>query len=230
MTTPIPPTTRLPREFFNRDALTVARGLLGMRLVRHYAPSSPHTNGAHNHRLSGIIVETEAYRQDDTACHAHRGKTASNAVMFGPPGFAYVYFVYGMHHMFNVVVEPEGCAAAVLVRALEPLEGIETIHTLRAQRTARGRKRGKPKERKEHRDPRFLTGGPARLTQALAIEKSSCNGVDLVEGEMVWVEQGAAIPDEQVACGPRIGIDYAAEHDRNAPWRLWVKGNQHVSR
>ncbi len=197
---------RLSKGFYEQSAVEVARGLLGMVLVRHH-------NGE---RLSGVIVEAEAYRQHDTACHAHRGPTKRNAVMFGAAGVAYVYFVYGLHHMFNVVAEPEGCASAVLIRALEPREGVETMQTLRGHTLAL---------------PPLpaLTAGPARLTQALAIDRS-LNGADVLRGGAIWIEAGEAVADADVQCGPRIGIGYAEEQDLQAPWRFWVRGNPFVSR
>jgi DNA-3-methyladenine glycosylase len=198
---------RFAREFFARDTLAVARDLLGVRLVRLLD----------GQRLSGIVVECEAYiGQDDTACHASRGRTRRNEVMFGPPGHAYVYFTYGMHWMLNVVTEAEGFPAAVLLRAIQPVEGIETM---RALRKAQGNSRA----------DRGLTGGPARLTQALAIDKT-LNGADLVAGERLWLERDVWVPDGSVGRGPRIGVQYAAEKDRLAPWRFWVRDNPYVSR
>lgn len=198
--------TRFSREFFARDTLLVARDLPGARLVRML-------NGE---RLSGIIVECEAYKQDDTACHAHRGKTTRNAMMFGPPGHAYVYFVYGLHHMLNIVTEPADTPAAVLLRAIEPVEGIATMQRLRGVSS----------------NDKILTGGPARLTRALAIDRAF-NGCDLVLGQELWIEPGepaAEQADRRIAQGARIGIGYAAEHDRLAPWRFWLSGNRYVSR
>lgn len=198
---------RFSREFFARDTLIVARELLGVRLVRMLD----------GQRISGIIVEGEAYiGQDDSACHASRGRTQRNEVMFGPPGRAYVYFTYGMHWMLNVVTEIEGFPAAVLLRAIQPVEGIETMRALR---------RSKGRLRKD----RELTSGPARLTQALAIEKT-LNGADLVDGAELWLEPGNAFPDDVVERGPRIGIQSAAEKDRLVPWRFWVRDNPYVSR
>ncbi|NJN66502.1 MAG: DNA-3-methyladenine glycosylase [Chloroflexaceae bacterium] len=194
---------RLPESFFARDATLVARELLGTRLVRRL-------NGE---RLSGVIAEAEAYRQHDSACHAYRGMTKRNAVMFGAPGRAYVYFVYGLHHMLNVVAEPEGQAAAVLIRALEPQEGIETMQARRG-----GSKAGK-----------LLSGGPARLTEALAIDRG-LNGADLIHGEVLWIEAGNPIPEAEIARGVRIGIGYADEQDRLAPWRFWIRQSGYVSR
>ncbi len=194
---------RLNEFFYAQDVVHVARALLGAHLVRAYA----------GERLVCRIVETEAYRQNDTACHAHRRKTERNAVMFGAPGHAYVYFVYGMHHMLNVVAEPEACAAAVLIRAVEPLDGITTMQRLRHTRHTN----------------RLLTGGPARLTQALAIDRS-LNGTNLVSGDDLWIEAGPPLDDRMVARGMRIGIGYADEDDRLAPWRFWEQGNPCVSR
>lgn len=185
---------RLERNFFARDTLTVARELLGQRLVRVL-------DGA---RLSGRIVEVEAYvGEGDRACHASCGRTRRNAAMFGPPGHAYVYFIYGMHYCFNAVTEREGYPAAVFIRALEPLEGIETM---------RARRGGRPQ----------LTSGPARLCQALAIDRQF-DGADLcAPGATLFIERGDAVPDAAVATGPRIGVrgDEAA---LTVPWRFYVK-------
>jgi DNA-3-methyladenine glycosylase len=198
---------RFVREFLAHDTLAVARGLLGARLVRMLD----------GQRLSGVIVECEAYiGQDDTACHASRGRTRRNEVMFGPPGHAYVYFTYGMHWMLNVVTEAEGFPAAVLLRAIQPVEGIETM---RALRHAQGNLRAE----------RELTGGPARLSQALAIDKT-LNGADLVAGDSLWLEPDVSVPEDKVGRGPRIGVQSAAERDRLAPRRFWVRDNRYVSR
>ncbi len=196
------PSSILPRAFYERDTLTVARALLGQRLVRV----------VEGERLSGRIVEVEAYLgEDDQASHARIGPTRRNAPMYGPPGHAYVYFIYGMHWMFNIVTEPAGIPAAVLVRAIEPEEGIEVM---------RQRRRGRP--------DRELTNGPARLCQALAID-GSLNGVDLCDGRLLFVEAAPSVPDAQVARGPRVGV----RGDRRAltaPWRFWVRGNPYVSK
>jgi DNA-3-methyladenine glycosylase len=196
--------SRLPRAFFARDTLVVARDLLGRRLVRELD----------GERLSGIIVECEAYvGQGDTACHASRGLTPRTEVMFGPPGYAYVYFTYGMHWMLNIVTEAEGFPAAVLLRALQPVEGREKMRVFRQAK-------GRPRTDQE------LTSGPARLTQALGIDKTF-NGADLVTGEQLWLEPGDSILDDGVECGPRVGVDYAAERDRLAPWRFWIRENSY---
>jgi DNA-3-methyladenine glycosylase len=193
--------TRLMRAFCARDTLTVARELLGQRLVRRWA----------GQELVGRIVEVEAYVEDDAACHASRGRTARNAVMFGPPGHAYVYFIYGMHHCFNVVTEPEGSAAAVLVRAVEPIAGIEVM-----------------RQNRKGRQDVELTNGPAKLCYALGIDRA-LNGADLVAGQELWLERGAAVEEACVACGARIGVR-GDERALTAPWRLWIRGNPYVSR
>ena len=185
---------RLPRRFFARPTEQVARELLGQRLVRLYQ----------GRRLAGLISETEAYiGQDDLACHARFGLTPRSAVMFGPPGFAYVYFTYGMHWMLNVVTEVEGFPAAVLIRAIRPEEGYEVMQALRPRPA---------------RVPARLTDGPAKLAQALAIDRR-LNGHDLcARGAELFVERAAPIADSAVVVGPRIGLNNTPE-----PWksRLW---------
>jgi len=190
----------LSRAFYYRDTLQVARELLGKTLVRDWQ----------GRRLTGRIVETEAYvGQADSACHAARGRTKRNAVMFGPPGHAYVYFIYGMYHCLNVVTEAEGFAAAVLIRALEPLEGLAVM-----------------REQRRNRSDRALTSGPGKLCQALAIDRQ-LNGVDLCAGGPLYIEAGE-IAGEIVA-GPRVGIR-ADPQDLAAPWRFCVADNPFVSR
>ena len=192
----------LPRSFCARDTALVARELLGKSLVRLYQ----------GRRLSGTIVETEAYcGVGDEGCHAHRGLTPRTAVMFGPPGHAYVYFIYGMHHCFNVVCEEAGVAGAVLVRAVHPLEGLELMRCLR---------RGRP--------DRELTNGPAKLCAALAID-GSLNGADLCSGEELWLEDGPPVPDGAVAVGERVGLNVGQEA-RSQPWRFAVADDPWVSK
>jgi DNA-3-methyladenine glycosylase len=187
--------TLLSRDFFARPTLTVARELLGQRLVRDIA----------GQRLSGRIVETEAYiGPQDSANHASKGRTRRTEVMFGPPGHAYIYLIYGMHSMLNVVTEPEGFPAAVLIRALEPLENIEAMLAKR------------PSVRPAH-----LANGPGKLCQAFDIDRTLHNW-DLTLGQKLWLEPGEPLPDTAVKTGPRIGIDYARLEDRQAPWRFWV--------
>jgi DNA-3-methyladenine glycosylase len=182
----------LDRKFYERDTLRVARELLGKKLVRQI-------NGF---VLSGMIMETEAYcGQADSACHAHRGKTQRNAVMFGKPGHAYVYFTYGMHYMLNLVTEEEENPCAVLIRAIVPLDGIEAMETRR-------KKKGT-----------LLTNGPAKLCQALSIDKS-LNDWDLTLGRELWVEDYKKISNSKIITTPRIGIDYAQKEHREALWRF----------
>ena len=195
--------SRLRRDFFARDALIVARELLGQRLVRVLD----------GQRLSGRIVEVEAYiGEDDQACHARFGRTERNAPMYGESGYAYVYFIYGMHHCFNVVVEQKGYPAAVLVRALDSLEGVAVM---------RARRGGVPDVR--------LTSGPARLCQALDIDRRF-SGVDLcASNAQLFLEEGAVVPDDAVETGPRIGVR-GDERSLNAPWRFYVRDSRYVSR
>jgi DNA-3-methyladenine glycosylase len=193
---------RLGRDFYRRSTLTVARELLGKRLVRV----------VDDQRLSGLIVEVEAYiGEDDAACHAACGRTPRNAAMYGPPGVAYVYFIYGMHHCLNAVTEEEGFPAAVLIRALEPLEGLEIMRCHRPS---------KPDGE--------LTNGPAKLCQVLAIDKSF-NRADLCTGEVLFIEEGRTVAQQEIEASPRIGIK-ADELARSVPWRFYVKGNDFVSR
>jgi DNA-3-methyladenine glycosylase len=186
----------LPRSFYDRSTLNVARELLGARLVRL-------EDGV---RISGVISETEAYvGEEDQGCHARSGLTARTAVMFGSPGYAYIYFTYGMHWMLNAVTEKEGYPAAVLIRAIQPVEGIDVI----------AKRRGKQPR------PRW-TDGPAKVTQALGIEKV-LNGVDLCDTNGgLWIEPGISIPDTSVTISPRVGLYTVAEPWKSKPWRFLV--------
>jgi DNA-3-methyladenine glycosylase len=195
---------RLARSFYAQPSRQLARELLGCRLVRRWQ----------GQRLSGIIVEAEAYiGESDLACHAHVGRTARNAVMYGKPGVAYVYFTYGLHWMLNVVSEPIDSPAAILIRALEPLEGVDLMF--------------------QRRGPRPLTDlcrGPAKLTQALRIDKA-LNGVDLVNRRSeLWLEPDRSIPPRRIARGPRIGLGSTPEPWFSKPWRYYLKDSPFVSR
>ena len=187
---------RLQRTFYDRPALQVARDLLGRRLVRL----------GDGGRMSGIIIETEAYGgEEDLGCHCRAGRTMRTQVMYGPPGYAYVYFTYGMHWMLNFVVESEDDPAAILIRAVEPLEGIEII----AQRRA-----GQPQK--------HWTDGPGKLCQAFAIDKRY-NGADLCDEDAeVFVEIGRQIPDSIVTIGPRVGLNTVPEPWKSIPWRFRI--------
>ena len=196
---------KLPRDFYTRpNVLTVARELLGRLLV------VPATDRA---RVSGIIVETEAYRgPQDRASHAYGGRrTDRTRTMYVMGGTAYVYFVYGMYHQFNVVTNLEDVPHAVLVRALEPVEGI-----------------GLMRKRRRGRSDQSLTNGPGKLCIALGIDRK-LDGADLL-GDRVWIEEGRGrIPPSAIAVGRRIGIDYA-EAWVDKPWRFWIRNNPFVSR
>ena len=182
-------------HFYAGDTLLVSRALLGKKLVRKYSGNI----------LSGLICETEAYLGSvDSASHAFRGKTARNSVMFGRAGRAYVYFVYGMHYLLNVVTEEEENPCAILIRAIVPLEGLKHMQRYRG------------------RGGKDLTDGPAKLCQALAIDKA-LNGWDLTVGKKLWVEDRPSIPERSIKKGPRIGIDYAKPADRRAARRFWVE-------
>ena len=187
----------IERSFYDRPALEVARDLLGCRLVRLQDGK----------RLAGRIKETEAYQgEDDLGCHASVGKTPRNAVMFGPPGYAYVYFTYGMHWMLNAVTGSDGIPGALLIRAIHPVEGQAIIAENRPMNA-------------------FKTGwpnGPAKLTQALQITKD-CNQVDLCLRESgLWIERDEPIPDRFVHRTARIGLNSVPEPWRSIPWRFFV--------
>jgi len=177
----------LPRDFYLMPTIEAARALIGKILVHRTSDGI----------LSGRIVEAEAYLRDDPACHASRGMTRRNSVMFGPPGHAYVYFTYGMHFCLNAVTQPENVPEAVLIRALEPILGIEIMK----------RNRGSD-------DLRNLCSGPAKLTQALGIGRDH-NGIDLTEGCLLIVEGDR--PIRRIVQTTRIGIKLAAEK----PWRFY---------
>ncbi|HZG00810.1 MAG TPA: DNA-3-methyladenine glycosylase [Chitinophagales bacterium] len=195
---------KLPRSFYTReDVLLIARELLGKVLVTNF-------DGV---KTSGIIVETEAYQGvEDRAAHSFGGRrTPRTEVMYAIGGTAYVYLIYGIHHLFNVVTNGEGTPTAVLIRALEPLEGIDTMLYRR------------DKLKLDY----TLTKGPGALAKALGIHKTH-TGLSLL-GNEIWIEdRGIAFDKKQIGASPRIGVDYAGEH---ALWdyRFYVKGNSWVS-
>lgn len=202
---PVEMTTPLPPSFYARPTLTVARELLGARLVRVLPDGT---------RLSGRIVETEAYTGlDDEGSHGKRRVTKRNVPMYGPPGRAYVYFTYGNYWMLNAVTEDEGHPAAALIRAIEPLEGLEQMAA-----------------RRPGRAPHEWTSGPARLVLALGID-GTFNTVDLTTTAAgLWIEPDATIPADAVRAGPRIGLNSVPEPWKSIHWRFWVAGNPYVSR
>ena len=182
---------RLRKSFFNRSVHEVAPELIGATLL---------FNGA-----GGVIVEVEAYHHTEPAAHSYGGQTPRNAVMFGPPGYAYVYRSYGIHWCLNFVCEEKGSASAVLIRALEPAEGLAAMH--RRRRTA---------------DPRLLCSGPGRLTEALGITHAQ-NGCAL---DAPPFELHGRTGECEVVAGPRIGITKAVE----LPWRYGLKGSRFLSK
>jgi len=184
----------LPKSFYDRPTLTVARELIGARLIRVL-------DGV---KLVGIISETEAYiSQKDLACHAKAGLTARTAVMFGKPGHAYVYFTYGNHWMLNTVTEREGFPAAVLIRAIQPIEGVEIMSALRSGRD---------------------TFGPGKLTQAMGITKSENGVDLTKTTHGLWIEAGLKVPNSLVTKGPRVGLNNTPEPWLSKPWRFLVRG------
>ncbi|MBS0196656.1 MAG: DNA-3-methyladenine glycosylase [Planctomycetes bacterium] len=199
--------TRPNRRFFATDAATLAKRLIGCRLVRVLSDGE---------RLSGVIVETEAYLGvQDRASHAFGGRrTARNEAMYSPPGTSYVYFTYGMHFCMNVVCGAVDEPAAVLLRALEPSEGLARMRLFRATPS-----RPAPADTD-------LCSGPGNLCRALAIDRA-LNGVDLVESDQIWVERGG-FGRLRLETSPRIGIPNAGEWV-DKPLRWFVAGHPHVS-
>ncbi len=187
------PQHRLGAAFFDRAVHEVARDLVGCRLF--FAGRG------------GVIVETESYEREDPACHAYVGLTPRTETLFGPPGRAYVYLSYGVHSLLNAVAEPEGRAAAVLIRALEPTDGLEEM---------RGRRGG--------RGDLELCSGPGKLTEALGIALDA-DGADLASDPFLLLSREDGW-DGNIVTGPRVGITKAVER----PWRFSVAGNPFVSR
>lgn len=192
--------SRLGRDFFARRPEVVARALIGMVLA-HDAPDG---------LAAGIVVETEAYDQDDPASHSFRGRTPRNGVMFGPPGIAYVYLSYGVHWCMNAVTGRAGRGSAVLIRALEPVGGIDAM----------SRRRGATSMAR-------LCRGPGNLARALAIGRDQ-NGLDLVTGPIALYDPGrsARARFRRIAAGPRIGITKAVDR----PWRFCAADSPALSR
>jgi DNA-3-methyladenine glycosylase len=199
---------KLPRSFYDRPTLDVARDLLGKVLVRRWRRVV----------TSGIIVEVEAYiGEGDPACHAARGRTRRNEPLYGSPGHAYVYLNYGMHCLMNAVTEPAGSPAAVLIRALEPIDGIAAMRRRRARAARRrGVSRTTPLSSPD------LCRGPGNLSVALGITLDE-NQRDLL-GDRLFIEDGGVRPGA-VTWGPRVGISVGTER----PWRAWIAGHLAVS-
>jgi len=184
------------QDYLNRPAELAAPLLLGSIIERKID----------GHTLRVRIVETEAYDQSDAASHSYKGRTPRTEIMFGPPGFLYVYFTYGMHYCCNIVTDQEGRGSAVLIRAVEPLEGEDYMKALRD-------KSGKD-----------LSNGPAKLCQALSITKE-LNGHDLSQGPVTLVLQ-EPLPADRITQTTRIGISHAQE----MPWRFYETGNPYISK
>jgi DNA-3-methyladenine glycosylase len=189
-----PTEARLGPHFFERTVHDVARDLIGCTIVHG--------------ETSGVIVETESYHADDEACHAFGGPTERSRVLFGPPAHAYVYLSYGIHSLLNFVAEPEGEAAAVLIRALEPRERIDLM------RRRRGVARAED-----------LCSGPGKLTQALGVGLE-LNGSSLVDGPLAVLGRGPDWRSPQIVTAPRIGITKATD----LPWRFCAAGSRSLSR
>jgi DNA-3-methyladenine glycosylase len=192
------PLRPLVRSFFARSTLVVARDLIGCILV-HDAPEG---------RTVGKIVEAEAYSHADPGSHAFRGQTPRNAPMFEDPGFAYVYFTYGMHFCLNAVAHPPGVPGAALIRAVQPLEGLDLM---------RRRRGGAIRDRD-------IARGPGRLTQAFGLSREH-NRLDLTKSSL-YICAGERYPEEAVAAGPRVGLGVTQD---GRPWRFRVEGSPWVS-
>jgi DNA-3-methyladenine glycosylase len=199
---PAAPGVVMPRACFERQPDTVARAVLGKLLVRRSGDAL----------LVGRIVEVEAYFGDgDPAAHSAAGRTARNSVLFGPPGHAYVYFIYGMYSCLNISCEPTGQAGSLLVRALEPLQGLAQMAAGRGLAA--------------HAAPRLLTSGPGRLCQAFGITRATHNGVDLLSAGSDLQLRDDGYDPHSIMTTPRIGITKAAER----PLRFLISGNPYAS-
>lgn len=184
----------LPRSFYNRPTLKVARELIGARLV----------SILDGERLAGLITETEAYvGEKDLGSHAKAGRTPRTLVMFGPPGHAYVYFTYGNHWMLNTVTERVDVAGAVLIRAIQPIEGVESMLRRRSGRD---------------------TFGPGKLCQAMGITGVDNGIDLTIDNGRLWIEEGAPVPARLVTKGPRVGLYTVPEPWKSRPYRFLVKG------
>jgi DNA-3-methyladenine glycosylase len=186
----------LTESFFARDTVEVAQELIGKRLVRLEGGT----------RISGVILETEAYRgEEDLACHCRAGRTPRTEIMYGPAGRAYVYFIYGMYWLLNIVTEGEGKPGAVLIRAIEPLEGLQLIQ-----------------ERRGNQARANWTNGPGKLTRALSID-GQFNGANICQSDAeLYIANGFEVPSEVIQAGPRIGLDSVPEPWKSKAWRFVV--------
>jgi len=192
-----------PKFYLGNDVVSIARQLLGKQLWTNF----------NKELTAGIIVETEAYcGATDRACHAFNNKrTPRTEVMYQTGGIAYVYLVYGMHHLFNIVTNTAGNADAVLIRAIEPTVGVNISQKRRGIKL----------------NNRLLTGGPARLTQALGI--SIANNKTNLQGRDIWLSEGRNYKQAEILTSTRIGVEYAGK-DALLPWRFYIKDNKYVSK
>jgi DNA-3-methyladenine glycosylase len=198
-----PGARRLSRTFYARDSVVVARALLGQRLVR-VVDGVP---------LAGWICETEAYSgPDDPASHAFR-RTDRSAIMYGPPGFAYVYFIYGAHHCLNAVTNPDGMPGAVLIRAVTPVQNLAEMR----------KRRGLPREQLTGA-ARGVADGPGKLCQAFGITLAE-NGLDLTESDTLFIEAGVEAAEVEIAATPRVGVR-GDQEARSRPWRFYWAARQ----
>jgi len=190
---------RFDRSFFERNVERVAQDVLGSYLHRMLGDIE----------FVGRIVETEAYHQSDPASHSYRGMTERNKIMFGEAGFSYVYFTYGMHYCMNIVTGFSGSAEAILFRALEPVGGTKEMF----------------KRRKKARKETDLLSGPAKICEALGIDRKQ-NGIDLITSDELFLRRGSLHRDEEIAVTTRVGISVGLEKQ----WRFFIKDNPFVSK
>jgi DNA-3-methyladenine glycosylase len=186
----------LPESFYARDTVEVARDLIGKTLVRQEGEN----------RISGLIIETEAYRgEEDLACHCRAGRTSRTEIMYGPAGRAYVYLIYGMYWLLNIVTEEAGKPGAVLIRAIEPLEGLNIIAERRAGQARKN-----------------WTDGPGKLSRALNIEEE-LNGLNVTSAPgPLFITSGKTVKLDTVQAGPRVGLGSVPEPWRSKAWRFMV--------
>jgi DNA-3-methyladenine glycosylase len=223
------------RELLAGSTLEAARGLIGARLIREPGPADPPEAGEDRTRRVGRIVEVEAYiGEDDQASHARFGRTLRNAVMYGGPGRAYVYLVYGMYHCLNVVTEPPGRPAAVLVRAIEPVTGSDAMRDARIADARRRRREPDAAEREATRLRALpvdrLGAGPGLAASALSLDRTH-TGLDLLDpSSPIRLEPRPVDDTPDVVAGPRIGIAYAGEPWVSVPWRFVDARSRSLSR
>jgi len=222
----------LPKSFYDRRTIDVATDLLGKFLCRKIGRNT----------YKGRIVEVEAYLgAKDLACHTSKGKTPRNEVMFGPPGHAYVYFIYGMYHCFNVVTEKEGNPCAILIRALEPIDEIRKFRNCDTRliskfpgfpisdpSTTCGNNENKSSKNLHGKSIYNMLNGPAKLCRELMIDRK-LNGWDLTSGKQLWIEKGETIRSGRIKKSKRIGVDYAGNW-KDRLLRFYIKNNEYISK